>query len=122
MNLHQRRQHYDTVECSGRKPRVNVQCCAGYRMCFAMRGIVLCKSCDVDIVQDAGSVNNTGRKENGGVGRKKGYIYSCSCDLISILRIVGRLVNQNKTAQPSSSTITKHFMIEEPGDRIQYSQ
>jgi len=50
---------------------VNVQSCVGYRVCFGMRGVVLCKSRDVEIVQDAGSVFITGRKENGGVGRKK---------------------------------------------------
>jgi len=31
-----------------------------------------------------------GRKENGGVGGMKGYIYSSSCDLIHILRVVGQ--------------------------------
>jgi len=36
-----------------------------------MRGIVLCKSSDVEIVQDAGSVFNKDRKLNGGVGGKK---------------------------------------------------
>jgi len=36
----------------------------------------------------AGSVFNTGGKENGGVGGKKGYIYSSSCDLVHILRFV----------------------------------
>jgi hypothetical protein len=37
----------------------------------------------------AGVVFNTGGKDNGYVGRKKGYIYSSSCDLIHILRFVG---------------------------------
>jgi len=49
MNLHPRRYHYDTVERSERKPRVNVQSCVGYRVCFGTRGIVLCKSRDVEI-------------------------------------------------------------------------
>jgi len=40
-------------------------------VCFGTRGIVLCRTCDVEIVQDAGSVFNTGSKENGGVGGKK---------------------------------------------------
>jgi len=62
------------LKCGGRKPRVNVQRCVGYRVCFGSRGIVLCKSRDVEIVQDAGSVFHTGRKENGGVGGKKEYI------------------------------------------------
>jgi len=37
----------------------------------------------------AGGVFNTGGKENRGVGGKKGYIYSSSCDLVHILRFVG---------------------------------
>ena len=47
---------------------MNVQSCVGYRVCFGTRGIVLCKSCDIEIVQDAAGVFTTGRKENGGVG------------------------------------------------------
>jgi hypothetical protein len=31
---------------------------------------------------------STGGKDNGGVGGKKGYIYSSSCDLIYILHFV----------------------------------
>jgi hypothetical protein len=58
-------------------------------VCFVTRGIVLCKSRDVKIVQDAGSVFNKGGKENGGVGGMKGYIYSSSCNLIHILSGVG---------------------------------
>jgi len=54
-------------------------------VCFGTRGVVLCRSRDVEIVQNAGSVFNLGRKENGGVGGKKVYIYSSSCDLIHIL-------------------------------------
>jgi len=49
-------------------------------VCFETRGVVLCKSLDVKRVEDAGSVLNTGGKENGGVGGKKGYIYMSSCD------------------------------------------
>jgi hypothetical protein len=49
MNLHPSRWHYDTVERSERKPRVNVQSCVGYRVCFGTRGDVLCKSLDVEI-------------------------------------------------------------------------
>jgi hypothetical protein len=54
-----------------------------------MKGVVLCKSRDVERVEDAGSVLNRGGKENGGEGGKKGYIYSSSCELIHILRFVG---------------------------------
>jgi len=39
-----------------------------------MRGIVLCKSHDVKIVQDAGGVFISGGIENGDEAGKKGYI------------------------------------------------
>jgi len=63
-------------------------------VCFGTKGIVLSKSHNVEIVQDAvcliaGSVFNTGGKENGGVVGKKGYINSSSCNLIHILHFVG---------------------------------
>jgi len=58
-------------------------------VCFGTRGVVLCKSRNVKRVEDAGVVLNMGGKENGGVGGKKGCIYSSSCDLIRILRFVG---------------------------------
>jgi len=50
---------------------VNVQSCEGYQVCFGLRAVVLCKSRDVEIVQDAGSVFNMGRKENRGLGGKR---------------------------------------------------
>ena len=68
---------------------MKAQSCVGYRLCCGMRGVVLCKSPDVEIVREAASVFNTGRKNNGGVGGKKRYIYSSSWDLIHILRFVG---------------------------------
>jgi len=40
-------------------------------------------------VEDAGGVLDTGGKEDGVEGGKKGYIYSSSCDLIHVLRFVG---------------------------------
>jgi len=58
-------------------------------VCFGTRGVVLCKSHDVERVEHAGGVLNTGGKENGGKGGKKGYIYSSSYNLIHILRFVG---------------------------------
>ena len=115
MMLHPRHPHYDTVACSGRKPRWNIQSCVGYWVCFRMRGVVLCKSCDVERVEDAGRVLNPGGKENGGVGGKKGYIYSSSCDVLVQLRL---LVNEHKTAQPSSCTTTRHLMTEMPRHEI----
>jgi hypothetical protein len=52
-----------------------------------MRGVVLCKSREIEIIQDAGGVLNIGGKESGGVGRKKGCIYPSSCDfLIHLVR------------------------------------
>jgi len=38
---------------------------------------------------NAGGVFNTEGKENQGVGGKKGYIYSGSCDLVHVLCFVG---------------------------------
>jgi len=61
----------------------------GYRVGFGTRGVVLCKSRDVEQFEDAGGVLNTGGKENGGEVGKKGYIYSSSCDSIHILRFIG---------------------------------
>jgi len=80
MNLHPRRYNYDTVAFSGRKHKGNVRSCVGYQVCFGMRGVVWCKSRDVENVQDAGIVCNSGGLMNGGVGKKQGYIYSSSCD------------------------------------------
>jgi len=75
MNIHPRRYHYDTVERSERKPRLKVQSCIGYGVCFRTSGVVLCKSRDVEIVQDAAGVFNMAGKDNTGVGGRKGYIY-----------------------------------------------
>ena len=75
MNLHPMRSHYDRVECSGKMPRGNVQHFIGHRLCFRTRDIVLCQSQDVDIVQDAGGVFDTGRKKNCSLGgeTRSGY-------------------------------------------------
>jgi hypothetical protein len=70
-------------------PRLNVQRCAGYRVCSGMRAVVLCKLHDVEIVQDAAGVVNMGVEDNGVVGRKKGYIYCSSCASIYIQCFVG---------------------------------
>ena len=80
-----------------------------------MRGVVLCKSHNVQIVQNAGGVSNTGGKENGDEGGKKGYIYSSSCDFLVELVL---LVNKHNTAQPSSCTTTRHLMNVEPRNVI----
>ena len=37
---------------------MNIQRCIGNRVCFGTSGVVLCKSRDVKIVQDAGGVVN----------------------------------------------------------------
>jgi len=56
-------------------------------VCIRMGGFVLSKSRCVEISQDASSVYNTGVKENGGVGGKKGYIYSSAGDfLVQLVR------------------------------------
>jgi hypothetical protein len=54
-----------------------------------MRLIVLCKSQDVEIVQDTAGVFNTEGNDNKGVAGKTGCPYSSFCDLIHILRFVG---------------------------------
>jgi len=36
-----------------------------------MRGVILGKSCDVEIVRDAAGVFNTGGKDNGAIGGKE---------------------------------------------------
>ena len=50
---------------------MNVRCFEGYRVCFGMRGVVLCMSPDVEIVPDAGCLFNLGGKQNGDVGGKE---------------------------------------------------
>jgi hypothetical protein len=89
INLHRSHQNCDTVEHSNRKTRVNVQRCIGFRVCFGMSDVVLFKSRDIEIHQDSASMLNTWGTDDGGVGGKKRYIYSGSCDLIHILRFVG---------------------------------
>jgi hypothetical protein len=89
MNLHPRHSRYDTVACSGSRPRGNKQSCVRHQVCFGMRGVVLCKSRDAEQVEDAGGVLNTGGKGNRDEDRNKGYIYSSSCDVIHLLHFVG---------------------------------
>jgi len=87
MNIHPRRLHYDTVEYSIQNPRRIVQSCVGYWVCFGTRGVVLCRSGDVEIVQGAGSDFNMGGNGNGGIGGKKGYIYwRCCYFLVQLVR------------------------------------
>jgi hypothetical protein len=64
LNLHLRCPHFGTAEYRGRKLRGNVQHSAGYRVSFGMTGCVLCKTSDVEIVQNAGGVFNMGAKQN----------------------------------------------------------
>jgi hypothetical protein len=53
---------------------VTFQCCVCYRIWFETRGVVLCKPSDVENVQAAAGVFNTGRNISGGVGgRKRGW-------------------------------------------------
>jgi len=40
---------------------VNVQSCVDHGVCFGTRAVVLCKSRDVEIVEDAGGVFNCWR-------------------------------------------------------------
>jgi hypothetical protein len=59
--------------------------CVGYVVCITARGVILCKTRDVDGIEDTRSEVNPGRRENGGVDGKKGYLYSSSRNLIHIL-------------------------------------
>jgi hypothetical protein len=68
---------------------MNVQCNVGYRVCSGTTGIDWSKSCDIERVEDAGGAFNIGGNQTGGVDRRKGYIYSSSCNLIHILHFVG---------------------------------
>jgi hypothetical protein len=111
LNQHQRCEYYDTVECSGKKPRGSIQSCVGYRVCFGTTGVVLYKSRVVNRVQVPGQVFNMGGKQNGVEGGKMGYIYSSSCNFLLPLVL---LVKEHKTAQRSSCTTTRHLMNEKP--------
>jgi hypothetical protein len=82
VNIHPRRQQYDTVERSERKPTGNIQSNVGYRVCFGTGGDMLCKSRDVERVRDAASVFSMRGTANAGVDGKKGYIYSSSGDFL----------------------------------------
>jgi hypothetical protein len=61
---------------------VNIPSSVGFWVCFGTRGVVLGKSRDVEIVQDAAGVFITGGKDNGGVDGKKGSIYLSSSDFL----------------------------------------
>ena len=80
-------------------------------MCLGTRGVVLCKSLDVERVEDAGGVLNMGGKENAGVGGKKGYTYSSSCGFL-VHPVL--FVNKHNMGQPLSGTTTTHVMTEKP--------
>ena len=87
MNLYLRSLHYDKVACSGKKPRENAKSYVGYWVWFGMRGIIVCKWCDFEIVQDAGGEFNASGLQNGHVGDEMRYIYSSSANfLIQLVR------------------------------------
>jgi hypothetical protein len=81
--------------------------------------VVLCKSRVIERVQDSSGVVNTAGKQNGGEGGKMGYIYPSCCDFLVQLVL---LVNEQKTAQPSSCRTTRHLINEEPRNEISYSR
>jgi len=82
MNIHPRRWRYDRVASSRKNSRGDLQSCAGYWLCFGMKGVVLCNTHGVKIVKEAGGVFNTRGEEYGGVSGKNGCIYSSSCDFL----------------------------------------
>jgi len=67
-------------------------------------------------------VYNTGGKEKGGVGGKKGYILEYWRFLGSRFNLQVLLVNEHKTAQPSSCRTTRHLMNDKPQDEIRRGQ
>jgi len=75
----------------------------------------VCNSRVVESGQDPGGVFNTGGKPNEGEGGKNGYIYS-SCG--EFLVRLGLLVNEHKTARPSSCTTSRHLINEETRNEI----
>jgi hypothetical protein len=82
LKLQPKHSHYDSVPSGQRQSRGNVQSCVAYWVCVGTRGIVLCKSCDVEIPQDAGSMYTMGGKERRGVRGKKNFIHSYSGELL----------------------------------------
>jgi hypothetical protein len=71
----------------------------------------LCKLHVVEMVQDPGSVFNTGGTQNGGEGGQMRYIYSNSWDFLVQLVL---LVNEHKMAQLSSCRTTRNLMNGKP--------
>jgi hypothetical protein len=73
------------------------------------------KLCNVEIVQEAGSVFDREGKENGGEGGQNNDLYSSSCEFF-VQHVL--LVNKLITAQPSSCATTRNLMNEEVGNKI----
>jgi len=80
-----------------------------------MRGILSGKLGVLERVHDAGSLFNTGEKQDGDEGGKKGYISSSSCDILVLLVL---LVNTHQTAQLSSYGTTRHLIDQKPQNDI----
>jgi len=76
-----------------------------------MRYVDLCKSHDLERVDDAGGVLNTGTKENGGERGKKGYIYSSSCKFL--VHLVLLVTEHNRPnlhfLQPPGTSLQRSF-------------
>jgi len=88
-------------------PRGKLQSSVGYQLCFGTRGVVRCKSCVVERVQDPGCACNMGGTQMGGEGGKMRYIYSSSCEFLVLLVVLG---NEHSIAQPSSCRNTRHLI------------
>jgi len=82
MNLDLRCYNFNSVKYSGTKPHGNLQSGECYQVWFGTLGAAMYKSGNFQIVQDGGSVFRTEGRENGGVGRKKGYICLSFCDFL----------------------------------------
>jgi hypothetical protein len=93
------------------KPRGNIQSWVDDRVCFGVRGIILCRSHVVERVQDAGGVFDTTRKKNGGEDGKMESINSSYSDVLVQLF---SLANKHNTARSSSCKTASDLMNENP--------
>jgi hypothetical protein len=82
INLYPMCELCDTAYCSGRTSSGKTQRFVGCWVCFATKGVGLCMSRDVEIVQDTRGVCNLRGNESGGVGGKKGYNNLSLCDFL----------------------------------------
>ena len=91
------------------------QSCVGYRVCFGMRGIVFCNSRDVKIRMPSVCIIQEEKWKKVYAGRRDIYT---RVPAISWFNLWVLLVNEHKTAQPSSCRTTCHLVNDKPRDEI----